>query len=69
MKEKTAKKISAYTKTTHEYVASFSSTVEAAKWCFENKKCSTLNSGVRAHISEAANGKRKSAYTYIWKYE
>ena len=69
MKEKTAKKISAYTKTTHEYVASFSSTAEAAKWCFENKKCSTLNSGVRAHISEAANGKRKSAYTYIWKYE
>ena len=61
------KTISAYTKQ-GELVKSFSSTVEAANWCFEQDKCATLNSGVRSHIAEAANGKRKSAYTYIWKY-
>lgn len=68
MKDRLSKRISAYTKD-GKYVVTFSSTAEAAKWCFENKKCSTLSSGVRSHISEAANGKRKSAYGYIWKYE
>lgn len=68
LKKEKSKKITAYTKS-NEYVATFSSTAEAAKWCFENKKCVNLNSGVRAHISEAANGKRKSAYNHIWKYD
>lgn len=67
-KEKLSKRISAYSKS-GKFIQSFSSTGDAAKWCFENKKCATLNSGVRSHIAEAANGKRKSAYTYIWKYE
>ena len=67
MKELLSKTISAYTKQ-GEFVKSFSSTVEAAEWCYNQKKCATLNSGVRSHIGEAANGKRKSAYTYIWKY-
>lgn len=62
------KTISAYTKQ-GEFVKNFSSTVEAANWCFEQGKCAALNSGVRSHISEAANGHRKSAYSYIWKYE
>lgn len=47
----------------------FPSVAEAAKWCFENNLCKTLNSGVRSHIAEAANGKRKSAYKYIWRYK
>lgn len=47
---------------------SFSSTIEAAKWCFENGHCKTLASGVRSHISDVCNGKRKSAYGYIWTY-
>lgn len=68
MKEALSKMISAYTKQ-GEFVKNFSSTVEAAKWCFEQGKCATLNSGVRSHIGEAANGRRKSAYSYIWKYE
>ena len=58
-----------YDKITNEYIQSFDSTVSAANWCFENAKCTTLNSGVRAHISECAQGKRKSAYGYIWSYE
>lgn len=59
--------ITAYTKD-GDLVQSFESTSEAAQWCFDNGKCATLNSGVRSHIAEAANGKRKSAYGYIWKY-
>ena len=59
--------ITAYTKN-GDLVKSFESTTEAAQWCFDNDKCTTLNSGVRSHIAEAANGKRKSAYGYIWKY-
>lgn len=68
MKEILRKTISAYTKQ-GKFVKRFSSTVEAANWCFEQGKCAALNSGVRSHISEAANGRRKSAYSFIWKYE
>lgn len=68
MKELLSKMVSAYTKQ-GDFVKSFSSTAEAASWCFEQNKCATLNSGVRSHIAECANGKRKSAYGYIWKYE
>lgn len=63
-----SKSISAYTKS-GEFIKNFPSTVEAAKWCFQCGKCTTLNSGVRSHISEVANGHRKTAYSYIWKYE
>ena len=59
--------ITAYTKD-GDLVQSLESTSEAAQWWFDNGKCATLNSGVRSHIAEAANGKRKSAYGYIWKY-
>lgn len=61
------KEISAFSKD-GKFVNSFDSVTEAAEWCYNQKKCATLNSGVRSHIAEAANGKRKSAYTYIWKY-
>lgn len=61
------KQISQFTKDGH-FIQSFNSTSEAAIWCFNNQKCATLNSGVRGHIGECANGKRKSAYGYIWKY-
>lgn len=49
-------------------VSSFETVSEAGKWLFENKKCKTYNSGVRGHISSAANGKQPTAYGYIWKY-
>lgn len=65
--ESNKKPIKQYDKN-NQFIQIFSSTVEAAEWCFKNKKCKTLNSGVRGHISEAANGKRKTAYGYIWKY-
>ena len=58
------KKISQFTKT-GDFIQSFNSTQEAAEWCFENQKCATLNSGVRGHIGDCANGKRKSAYGFL----
>lgn len=61
------KYITAYSKN-GDKIQDFNSTMEAAQWCYDNGKCATLNSGVRSHIADAANGKRKSAYGYIWKY-
>lgn len=46
----------------------FNSTADAARFLHEEKIVKNLNSGVRSHISAVANGKRKSAYGYIWKY-
>ena len=65
---KNQKSVSAYSKN-NDFIKNFESTAMAAKWCYENQKCSSLNSGVRGHIAEVANGKRKSAYGYIWKYK
>ena len=53
---------------TQEKIQEFGSVADAAKWCFEEKRCKTLNSGVRSHIAECANYKRKTAYGYIWRY-
>lgn len=52
-----------------EYIQDFESVQKAAEWCAENGACLTLNSGVRSHIANAANGKAKSAYGYYWKYK
>jgi len=50
------------------YIQDFESVQKAVEWCVENKTCACVNSGARGHIAEVANGKRKSAYGYIWKY-
>lgn len=74
VKNPSQERLQANMKTVYQYdknknlINIFNSTVEAAKWCFENKKTTTLNSGVRAHICECANNKRKSAYGYLWSY-
>lgn len=68
MKQEKSKAINQYDKN-NNFIQSFNSVADAAKYCFENQKCKTLNSGVRSHIAECANGKRKSAYGYIWKYD
>lgn len=53
----------------HQYVQTFESVTNAAKWLFAEQKCKTYNSGVRTHISDCANKKVKTAYGYIWEYE
>ena len=47
----------------------FESTVAASEYLYENGICKNYNSGIRAHLSEAARGKRKTAYGFIWSYE
>lgn len=64
----TKKQIYQYNKKTKEYLQSFNSIQQAAEWLYSQQIIKTLNSGVRSHISEVAQGKRKSAYGYIWKY-
>lgn len=63
-----SKPVNAYTKE-GVFVQRFPSTAKAARWCYNKGKCLTLGSGARSHIGEVANGKRKSAYGYLWKYE
>ena len=67
MKEERSKPIMQFDKE-NNYIAQFNSVADAARWCYDTKKCKTLNSGVRGHIADCANGKRKTAYGYIWKY-
>lgn len=68
MRELSKKMISQYDKMGN-HIQNFDAIADAAKWCFENGLCSDKLTGVRGHISEVANGKRKSAYGYIWKYK
>lgn len=51
-----------------KFIQKFPSSAEAARWCYENNYCKTLNSGVRSHISDVVNNKRKSAYGFVWKF-
>lgn len=48
-----------------KYIQRFESTRQAERWCFENGYKKSTNGG---HISECALGKRKTAYTFIWKF-
>lgn len=51
------------------FVRKFNSVQEAAVWCYNNNICKALNSGVRGHIADCANGKVNSAYGYLWTYD
>ena len=61
------KRIAAYQKD-GAFVKDFDSVQLAGEWCAAAGYCAAMNSGVRSHIAEAANGKRKSAYGFLWKY-
>jgi hypothetical protein len=50
------------------YLQTFDSISSAGKWLLENKYITTYSSGVRSHISEVCNNKRKTAYKFIWRY-
>ena len=62
-----AKKVSCFDKNGN-FVQSFASVAEGARWCIEKQLTVGKESGARSHIAECANGKRKSAYGYIWRY-
>lgn len=61
-----SKKIQCYTKN-QEFVADFNSISAASKWIQENNYSSSNLNGIAAHIGQCCNGKRKSAYNFIWK--
>lgn len=62
------KTIIQYDKTTNSIIKKFNSVTEASEWLLNNNIIKKLNSGVRSHLGDVANGKRKSAYGFIWKY-
>lgn len=52
-----------------EYIKTFSSISDAARYIQSLAPEKRTNmSGIVAHISHVAQGKRKTAYKYIWKY-
>lgn len=51
----------------NNYIQSFESYAEAARWLKENGYVSNNLGGVRSHIGEVCQGKRKTAYGFIWK--
>lgn len=62
------KQIAQYNKDNQKFIQNFNSIQEAGEWLLENGYIKVLNSGVRSHISEVANHKRKTAYSFIWKF-
>ena len=63
---KTSKKVNQYDKQGN-YIQSFESYAEAARWLEENGYVKGNLNGVRSHIGEVCKGKRKTAYKFIWK--
>lgn len=49
------------------FIQSFDSYADAARWLVENGKAKALHGGVRGHIGDVCKGVRKSAYKYLWK--
>lgn len=62
----TKKSVEQYSKK-EEYIQSFESYADAARWLQEQGIVQKNLNGVRGHISEVCHGKRKTAYGYIWK--
>lgn len=66
--EQKKKQIAQLDKITEEILQVFDSLQDAMKWCVENGYCATYGSGPASHISDAAKGKRKTAYQFKWKF-
>lgn len=49
------------------FIQSFDSYADAARWLYKNGKIKKISGGVRSHIGDVCNGTRKSAYKYIWQ--
>ncbi len=64
--EATKKTVEQYSKT-GEYIQSFESYADGARWLQEQGIVKNNLSGVRGHIGDVCCGKRKTAYGYIWK--
>lgn len=49
------------------YIQSFNSCNEATRWLFENELLPKASGGAASHIGQVVNGKRKTAYGFVWK--
>ena len=69
-KEKNSKPVKMFDKKTLEFIQSFSSLTSASQYLIENNYTNSTNiKGIGTHIRECANGKRKSAYDFVWEWQ
>ena len=66
-KKKYGKPISQFT-LDNIFFQNFSSLADAARWLLENNYAKGAKRGVQSHIRDCANGSRKTAYGFIWKF-
>ena len=66
-KIETGKLISQYD-LNNNYLKTFESYSEAAKWLISNNYAKGELRGVASHLRDCAKGKRKTAYSFIWKF-
>ena len=52
----------------NEYIQSFPSTIEAARYMKENNLTGCKLTTIKQHIAEVCKGRRKTAAQFIWKY-
>ena len=68
-REKQGKPIQMINPKTNEVIQEFKTMADGARYCIENKLTTDCKlHGIQSHIGQVANGKRKTAYGYIWKY-
>lgn len=67
-KEKNGKIVQMFNKQTGEFIQSFATAADAARWLIENNYSNCKFTTIRYHIIEVCSGKRKSAAGFIWKY-
>ena len=68
IRERESKMVSMYS-LNNEYIRTFPSTQEAARYMVENKLTGCKHSTIRTHISEVCRGKRQTAAKFKWKFE
>ena len=62
------KKVCQYDKDGMKFIQSFESVQLAAEWISNNTEATSPIRGIRSHIADVANHKRKTAYGYKWEY-
>ena len=67
LKAKYSKPVNMFT-LQNEYIQSFPSTIEAARYMKENNLTNCKLTTIKQHIAEVCKGRRKTAAKFIWKY-
>ena len=67
-REQNGKVVQMFDKKTGEFIQSFATTADAARWLIDNNYTNCKYTTIRYHITEVCTGKRKSAAGFIWKY-